>query len=85
MITALRVSRILLILLIVLQILILTDTLVAAMLMGYVNSYMVGGILGKIFAIVIFSILAVKCRKYINALYQSKGNNSLLIEYWYSF
>lgn len=86
MIIALRVGRGILVFFIVWQIITLTDIFVNIMLHSNqpLSSYMLGAITGKIVAAFLFSLVAIKSRKYINALYEKNENTTLLLKSWYS-
>lgn len=86
MITALRIGRGILAFFVVWQVITLTDILVNIMLHSDqpLSSYMLGTITGKIVATFLFSAVAMKSRKYINALHQKNGNTTVLLKDWYS-
>lgn len=86
MITALRVGRGILAFFVVWQIITLTDIFVNIMLNSDqpLSSYMLGTITGKMVAAFLLSLVAMKSRKYINALYEKNGNDTRLLKTWYS-
>ena len=86
MITVLRIGRGILAFFVVWQIITLTDIFVNITLNSDqpLSSYMLGTITGKMVAAFLFSLVAMKSRKYINALYEKNGNNTRLLKTWYS-